>query len=1000
MDQQIQQAVLIALSGTADVSLKNQAIEFVNRVKSTEEGYNSCLKILNDSVEVKPSSTLDESLKFFIYQVIEENIEKLSPEQLFKLNKDLFHILSIYINQSINDANYLKNRFASLFGKLFCFVYLQIDPNFIKNLHKLISNGDQLSIDYYTRIIIAIHYEIGDKFISRSKDGQDRITLLKDSIRLNDMNTLVSTWSNILSNPTNKSSEILSNTMIIIGQYISWMEISLFIDNKFINTIFQYLDKQDQRNDTCQTLVEIISKKMKPTNKLQLISLLDLTTTINSIDLHGDDDIDFMENVAKLLNQIGIELIIALENQPDLLPQTNEQLLKLWPLVFNLLSHEYDDVSQQVFPFIQQYLLLSKKITSLNSLELLTTLLDKIILKMKYDEDEDGLNDDEDDGSFDEIRSRLKTFQDTIAVLNPDLYVEAIPIIINDSIFNSDTKVNWRKFELGLYELGNYADSIRNNLINLPKGLILQSKPYMIFKEFLVKLIESDYIINVNHPKIQLKFFELIVKHYSFLPSQENQRALVSRLIEIFSSPLGLFNDNEKVRLRSWYLFFRFVKLAKPSLDNEAFVENLISKIQPLVVIKAELPTKDEEEDVIDNGIFNSQTHLFESLGTIISLIPDELLPVKLKLLDVCFQPLFSDLEKCISVSDQIKQSNPLVVLQAHHSLMAIGTIASGATYENSIKFHEQFISKIDNAAQVVLITLENFPKHETIRDASRFAFARFIPILKNHINIHLSKLVTLIISANNLKINELSDFLGFLGQIIHNYKADDSIYQLLNSLLLPVIGKIFEMLNANSEDEKLIPDIIRDKYVLKKAFMNFLSAIVLNHSSSLLITETNKQRFPDILSALFEYAYDLNETTVSRLAITQLINMINIFGNGGKINDKEDKYSENLPSIDGIDEFFMNRITQLSFELPFQREEFDLKDAQYRLIGQEISLLLKTYQIKRGDEYLQYLSTYLINMGLSENLTNEFGNNLIKDDPKTFKKYFINFVTHLKGLK
>lgn len=998
MEQQIQQAVLIALSGTADASLKNQAIEFVNNIKSTEEGYTSCVTILLASLDAKDK--IDESLKFFIYQVIEENIEKLSPEQLFKLNNDLFKILSVYVNDNILDANYLKNRFASLFGKLFCFVYLQIYPDFIKDLHKLISSGNQLAIDYYTRIIIAIHYEIGDKFIARSKDGQDRITLLKDAIRVNDMNTLVSTWANILLSPSINSSEILTNTMIIIGQYISWMEISLFIDNKLINTIFKYLDKPDQRNETCQTLIEIIYKKMKPTNKLELISLLDLTTTINSIDLHGDEDVDFMENVAKLLNQIGIELTIAIENQPDLLPQTNQQFIKLWPLVFNLLSHEYDDVSQQVFPFIQQYLLLSKKVTSLNSLDLLSTLLNKIILKMKYDNDDDGLDDEDDDGSFDDIRARLKTFQDTIAVLNPELYVEAIPIIINDSIFNSDAKVDWRKFELGLYELGNYADSLRNNLINVPKGLITQSKPYMIFQEFLVKLIESDYIINVNHPKIQLQFFELIVKHYSFLTTQENQRVLVSRLIEIFSSPLGLFNDNEKVRLRSWYLFFRFVKLAKPSLNNEAFVENLISKIQPLVVIKAELPTKDEEDDVVDNGTFNSQTHLYESIGTIISLVPDDLLAVKLKLLDVCFQPLFSDLEKCIGLSDQIKQTNPLVILQAHHSLMAIGTIASGITYENSIKFPEQFISKINNAAQVVLITLENFPKHETIRDASRFAFARFIPILKTHINVHLSKLITLIISANNLKINELSDFLSFLGQIIHNYKDDDNIYQLLNSLLSPVIGKVFEMLGANSEDEKLIPDIVRDKYSLKKAFMNFLSSINLNHSSSLMVTETNKQTFPDILSALFEYAYDMNETTVARLAITQLVNMVNIFGNGGKINDKEDKYSENLPSIDGIDEFFMNRVTQLCFELPFQREQFDLKDAQHRIVAQEISVLLKTYQLKRGDEYLQFLSAYLINMGLSEGLTNEFGSNLIKHDGKAFKKYFIEFVTKLKGSK
>jgi exportin-T len=994
MDQQIQQAVSIALSGTLDADLKNQAIDFITQIKSTEQGYKSCLNILIES-DLK---TINQGLKFFIYQVIDENISKLSNDELFQLNSQLFKVLSTSIVENIDDDNYMKNKFAAIFGKLFYHVYLSICPTFIKDLHLLISSN-QLAVDYYTRILVAIHYEIGDKFISRASGDQDQITRLKDAIRTNDMNSLAKTWSDILLNEDN-SSEILSNTLKIIGQYINWMEISLFIDNKYINLIFQYLNKQSQRIDCCQTLVEIISKKMKPLNKLQLISLLDLTTIVNSIDLHGDTDVEFMENVAKLLNQMGIELIIVLENEPSLIQETNQQFIKLWPLVFSLLSHEFDDVSQQVFPFIQQYLLLSKKLPVLSSIDLLSTLLNKVILKMKYDDDDDGLDDDDGDEMFVEMRSKLKTFQDTIAILNPELYAEAIPIVINESIFNSDAKVDWRKFELGLFELGNYADSLRNNLINVPKPEINRSKPYMIFQEFLIKLIESDFLINVNHPKIQLKFFELVVKHYTFLNNQSNQQHLVSRLIEIFSSPLGLFNENEKVRLRCWYLFFRFVKLTKPALNNEAFVEDLVGKLQPLVVIKAELPTKDEDNDMIDNGNFNSQVHLFETIGTLISLISNELLPFKLKLLDLTFQPLFNDLEKCVSASDLDKQNQPLLALQAHHSLMALGTIASGMTYENSLKFPQEIINKINNAAQVVLITLESFPKHEVIRDASRFAFARFIPILKNHINVHLSKLITLIVSATNLRINELGDFLSFLGQIVHNYKNDDNIYLLLNNLITPVISKVFEILNQNTDEENIMPDVIRDKYQLKKSFMNFLTAIVINHSSSLLVTETNKQNFPKILSTLFEYAYDVSETSTSKLAVTQLINMVTIFGNGGKINDPEDKYSERLPPLEGMDEFLMNRVSQLCFELPFQKQEFDLKDAQIRLIAQEIALLLKTLQLKKGDEYLNYLSGYLINMGLSQSLTNDFASNLVKSDAKSFKKYFVTFVTELKGNK
>ncbi|CUM64227.1 uncharacterized protein PRCAT00001821001 [Priceomyces carsonii] len=994
MEEQITQAVEIALSGTADLSLKSQAYHFIDQIKSSEEGFKTCMDILvKSSID---SNIMNESLKFFIYQVIDENIERLNEEQLFNLNSSLFKVLSDFKSKNISDPAYLKNKLATLLARTFCSVYISIYPNYFKDLFNLISDNNQLALDYYARILIAIHSEVGDKFIPRSKEAQEKQNVLKDQIRSCDMEALVDSWSKILMNPAN-SPEILNGTLKIVGQYITWMDISLFVSNQFIGLIFQYLNRKEQRNETCLTLAEIISKKMKPINKLELITMLDLATVIESSVDFNDPDLEFLENVSILINQIGTELLIILENEPELLGEVNQQLFKVWQLVFTCLSHEYDDVSQQAFPFIQNYLLFCKKYEALNSLELLSSLLNKIILKIKYDDDDDGLDDDIDE-QFSGIRSKLKTFQDTIAILKPNLYLEAIPIVINESIFKFDednsSNVDWRKIELGLYELNNFSESLRNNLINLPKGEINRSKPYFLLQNFITKLINSNFILNVKHPKVQLSFFEIIVKHFNFLNISDPQ--IIVRILEVFTSPLGLFNELERVRSRSWYLFFRFVRLSRPVLNDETMIESLLLKFQPLLIIKAELPVRDEDNDLVENGNFNGQLYLFESIGLLISLLSIDI-SNKLKLVDLIFQPLFSDLESCIE-NLGANNNQLLIALQAHHTLMAIGTFARGYDHDLGNKYSSEIVEKINNAAQVVLITLDNFSKFESIREAARFSYSRFIPILKNQINNHLSKLVSLILAANNLKINELSDFLGFLGQIVHQFRSDENIYQLLNSLLSPLVQKIFEMLNKHSEDEQLIPDLVRDKYSLKKSFMAFISVIIFNHSSSLLVTETNKKIFPEIIKSLFEYAYDLSETSVSKLAISQLINIVNVFGNGGKIQDPEDKFSENLPAVEGIDAFLMERVIQLSFELPFQRAEFDLKDAQYRLIGQEISLLLKTYQQKKGDEYLNYLSNYLTTMGLSQSLMSEFGTNLVELDQKAFKKYFINFVTKLKG--
>lgn len=982
MDQQIQQAVEIALSGTADLGLKNQAYDFINQIKSTEEGYKSCVEIL---IKSSNTNTINEGLKFFILQVIDENMSKLNPDQLLALNNSLFGYLNNLITNNLNDPPYLKNKLSGIFANLFCHVYINVNPSFLKDLLSLISSStNQLSFDYYTRIIVAIHSEIGDKFISRSREFQDRNNLLKDAVRERDMNQLVESWAKILRDVphgTVSNDDILNNTLKIIGQYIGWMEINLFIGIGFLNTIFQFLKVENERNQTCLTLIEVLAKKMKASNKLELINLLDLTNIITKMD---DDDIEFVENLAKLANQIGFELIMVLENDSSLLQEINNQFMKLWPLIIEFLSHEYDDVSQQVFPFIQQYLLICKKFNQLIDVNLLSTLSNKIIMKMKYDEDDDGLEVDE---QFNDFRQRLKTFQDTIAVLAPNLYLETLPSIINQSIFeklasNDQTKV-WISVELGLYELSNFGDSLKNNLINIPKQEIYSSKAYQLFQDFLVRLIDVSSKILTIHPKVQLSYFEFIVRHYTVkLISNE----LTFKILDLFTSQFGLFNSSEPVRIRCWYLFYKFIKLTKPNI-NENTLETLLVKLQPLLIIEAQTPTKDEDDEIVENGNFNNQLYLFESIGLLITIIDDK--NFTLKLVDLIFQPIFDDLQTCISRDD--KSANPIVPLQAHHSLMAMATMVRGFECE----YTPDLVSKINNSSQVVLFTLENFNKFEIVRDAARFSMSRFIPILKDQSHGHLSKLISIILATPNLRINELGDFLSFIGQVIHQFKNNDNIYQLLNDLLSPLLNKIYELLDTSNE----YPDLVRDKFGLKKAFMTFFGVIVLNNQSSLLITETNKQNFPRILTSFVNYAYDLTEPSVSKLAITQIVNVISIIGgNNGKINDVNDKYSESLPQIEGIDEFLMDAAVKLSFELPFSKPEFDLKDAQFRNIAQELSTLLKTYESHQKDqEFLKFLANYLNNMGMNQQLLNDLGSNLVKLNQREFKKYFITFLLELK---
>lgn len=1006
MEAQIQQAVEIALSGTADPGLKAQAYDYIDKIKALDSGLDSCVAILTSST---PATA--EALRFFVLQVIEENVPSVSEDRRYTLSTTLVRFLrENYLLHHQAYPVYLRNKVASVVAATFCHVYLTTNPQFLHQMLELAVS--EPGTDIYVRVLLAIHAEIGDKLIARTPQQQERSTALKDTIRANDMHLLVALWQQILGNSeaqkekdqnpgqnpnqntpisthgTPASLETLTNTLRVVGAYVLWMEIGLFVLPAFITTLLSYLHKPDQRIAACDAVAEIVSKKMKPENKLQLVELLNVTDIVGTL-AQNNDDLEFTETVARLANQVGTELLLVLEAAPDQ-PQATSQLMGLWPLVLGFLGHEYDDVALLVFPFIQQYLLQCKKQKSLANLGLLKELLAKCIVKMKFDEEDDGLDDDA-AAEFEEVRARLKTFQDTIAVLAPELYLELVPAIVSESLFGPSP--SWHTVELGLYQLANYADGVRNNLVGVPKKEMTTLKPFQVLHELFVRLLDAPVVLALGHPRVQLLFFELVVRHYSFIAPQTNTDAV----FKAFGSPVGMFNDTEKVRRRCWYLFFRFIKLVKPQVADPAMVEDMVVRLQPLLHITAEVPARDADDEIVDNGPFLSQLYLFEALGLLIALMAADD-SVKLRVADAIFSALFDSLETCVAAPQAERDSQPVIPLQAHHALMAIGTFVRGYDDANA-KLGPALVDKVDHAAQVVVITLGTFAKHEPVREASRFAFARLVPILRDRSSAHLSKLILLIISANNLTVTELADFLSFLGQLVHTFKGNASVYQLLNDLLTPVVDKVFALLQYNGEnnDFDTMPDIVRNKNGLKKAYMNLVSAIIANNSSSLLVTESNKAKLPAILASLFEYAYDLGDTTVTKLAVTQLINFVTVLGCGGKINDPNDTYGESLPAIEGVDEYLMEKSTHLCFELPFQRTEFDLKDAQFRMVAQEISQLIKACYDRKGDTYLQFLLGYLTTMGMSPELMNEFGSSVVKMDNRAFKKYFIAFVCRLK---
>ncbi|KAG7927711.1 hypothetical protein KL925_002069 [Ogataea polymorpha] len=1039
MDQQILQAVDIASSATADVQLKQQALEYITQIKDSPDGWQHCVNLLSSNAQLSPN------VKFFVFQVLDSRLPFMNSSQKLAVKDFLFNYLKNLLDKNVVEPVFLRNALSKTFGLLFVHATLSCYQTLIKDLLSPVQAGgnfNELATDYYLRTLLVIHQEIGDQMIAREPEHHERNNLLKDAIRANDMTLMTESWKSILkhfsSTNTALKRDILNNTIQCIGEYVSWIEINLILDEEYLGLLYQFLASPDdqQKITTAGCFNEILHKKMAPMKKLELINFLNLTGILNQMDLKSKEA-DFDVNVAfsKLVENLGSELVNVLDTSSneelantEFKNLTIKKIIDVFPLIFEYLDNDYDDVALEVFPFIGNFLLfLKKNITNeqvdfsyLSSSEILTTLLKKIIMRKKFDEEDDG-SEEESIEQFQEVRNKLNSFHDSIVILNETLALDVMINCINESLFNSNS--DWRTIELGMYELSHFSEILRNNVMNLPKTMINNSRPYFVFNEMLCKVIDGSTTFLVNHSLIQLLFFELVLKHYTFFTNNNiqvdgvNKDEILLKVLKIFVSNFGVFSENDKVKYRSWYLFYRFIKLTKPPVDD-FILEELIKSLLPLLSFDFEVTSQAKLSEDIDlslidtKGSFDHQLYLFESIGLLLSLIKKS--DKRVSMFESVLQPLFSNLEKCINSMSQLSLG---LVVQVHHSLVSVGTILKGFESLNVAEFDEKFVALLQQISQVVLITLENFLAFNIVREASEFCVVRlfilFIKTPSDALEQLLSKFISVImINFDKLKLQEINNFLNFIGQVMHHCGKSQQIYIMLNSLLTPLVAKVISRIETDSsaaQDDFMKRDILDTQ----KCFISLLVSMNSDHVSSLWLTNENKGTLVNIINLMFNYIYNYqnNDLSLVKVAITCINSLI--LGVGlGKVVDPEDVFKNDANVFEEARQLLVTNALLLACEMSFKMKRELLNDAQYRnsillevvrtlkavcYAGCEIPDLQSTKKnkaIKFNEEMVEQLRALLIsNMGFPSDLAQDFVEKLVQISDRQFLKYQIQLI-------
>ena len=885
------------------------------------------------------------------------------------------------------------------------------------------------AVVFYLKVLASVHDEIADVLAPRNAAEQSRNTELKDMIRSRDVQKLASSWRLILARFKLKDTVVLERCLSVIGRWATWIDLGLIIDNDVLDLFFEFVSsglssKDDSalslRDTTLNAILEILGKKMDIFNKLGLIEALKINDVVSQLSSSAalqelrytsNYDTDLAEIVAKLVNQTMSDLIIILDESKDqaLALRAHSHLMNILPFMLRYFSDEYDEVSSSVIPCMTDMLVSFRKNKQSNvNVEYISTLpsiLQAIMAKMRYDETcEWGADDSQtDEAEFQDLRKRLASLQQSIAAIDQDLLINSEYELVTASLKafqERSDQVDWRDLELALHEmytLGQYTGR--------SGALYHKGEPASQAAERLISvmrmLVEVD-IATSSHPAVHLQYLELCVRYCSFF---EANPAVIPQTLENFIK--FVHHKHAKVKLRSWYLFYRFVRQLRPQVGSMA--ETIVRSIADLLHIKAEIPETSSDDgsfssndnETPHDSTFINQLYLYEAVGDICSspaLSPSD----QVRFVRLIAEPILVDLRNAVNYA---MGQDEKALLQVHHLIMALGSLAQGfsewlpssnkatASSAPARELSEEF----SKSAEAILAALKTLSSPPEVRVAARSALSRLVGALGSNVLPQLPQWIDSLLPRDQSKEDTIT-VLRLLNQLVYGFKTE--MQDILNTLLTPLLQRVFQGLaetTTGTDDELQLAEV-------KSHYVSFLLVILNNDLGQVFVSNENQPIFETIIETLQHFARDINDLPSAKLAFSVMTRMVTTWGGPDVavretgppldgLNEAERflkaRSGDPQPLLPGFDRFAIERFSPLVWGLPLN-EKFNGRDARSRQVLVEAAGLVKAIYAKTGQHYLSYLkTTELPGLGWNESSVQTYLKALVTPDPKKFQQHF-----------
>ncbi|KFQ26049.1 Exportin-T, partial [Mesitornis unicolor] len=961
MDEQ----ALLGLNPNADADFRQRALAYFEQLKISQDAWQVCAEALAQSIYS------DDHIKFFCFQVLEHQI-KFKYSELTEVQQQLIRetLITWLQAQMLNpqpEKTFIRNKAAQVFALLFVTEYLTKWPKFFFDILSVVDLNPR-GVDMYLRILMAVDAELVDRDVVHTSEASyyfaltfeaRRNTLLKDTMREQCIPSLVESWYQILQNYQCNNSELTCQCLEVVGAYVSWIDLSLIANERFINMLLGHMSVEVLREEACDCLFEIVNKGMDPIDKTKLVeSLCQVLQSAGLFSIDQEDDVDFLARFSKLVNGMGQALIASwtklIKNGDMKSAQDTLQAIEAKvALMLQLLIHEDDDISSNIIGFCYDYLHILKQLSALSDQQKanVEAIMLAVMKKLTYDEEYNFENEGEDEAMFVEYRKQLKLLLDRLAQVSPELLLASVRRVFNTTLQNWQT-TRFMEVEVAIRLLYMLAEALPVSHGAHFSGDVTKATALQDMMRTLVTSGVSAY----QHTSVTLEFFETVVRYEKFFAVEPQH---IPTVLMAFLDHRGLRHTSPKVRSRTAYLFSRFVKSLNKQMNP--FIEDVLNRIQDLLELS---PPENGYQALLSS---DDQLFIYETAGVLIvnSEYSAERKQVLMRnLLTPLMEKFKVLLEKLMMAQDEDRQM----------ALADCLNHAVGFASRTSKAFSNKQTVKQCGCSEVYLDCLQTFLpalscplQKEVLRSGVRTFLHRMIICLEEEV-------LPFIPSASehmlkDCEAKDLQEFIPLINQITAKFKTQVSPF--LQQMFMPLLHAIFEVLLLPAEENDQSAAL--EKQMLRRSYFAFLQTVTGSGMSE-VIANQGAENVERVLFTVIQGAVDYPDPIAQKTCFIILSKLVELWG--GKDGPV------------GFADFVYKHIVPACFLAPL-KQTFDLADAQTVLALSECAVTLKTIHLKRGPECIQYLQQeYLPSLQVAPEIIQEFCQALQQPDAKVFKNY------------